>query len=305
VANNKIIDRIINQYNISGLEALTKTMPLADLQSLLIEIYNKRAKKITPKQLLEQYKKNRFVQPAKVDPRKILEFDALAYKLLTKEYQILKLSPVSPLGSASVITPISQNTVLTTIRNTEVCSDTTNVMALEAALQRKKSLTKDVWLCASHRLLRTQFFDDPSFTSHFQILSLCIAGRDTGSYEFELKAARELIEYYIKLINKYIGNKQKYKIKVKIFAHNEILTDKLSHLIKNDTNVIITAENNPQENWNYYSKLRFNIFLNTDEELFICDGGDTTWTQQLMNDKKERFMISGLGSERLIQGIKK
>ena len=36
------------------------------------------------------------------------------------------------------------------------------------------------------------------------------------------------------------------------------------------------------------------------DELFIADGGFTDWTAKLLNDAKERLLISGIGSERLI-----
>ncbi len=32
----------------------------------------------------------------------------------------------------------------------------------------------------------------------------------------------------------------------------------------------------------------------------LVDGGFTDWTAKLLSNKKERFLISGLGSERLI-----
>ena len=34
--------------------------------------------------------------------------------------------------------------------------------------------------------------------------------------------------------------------------------------------------------------------------LELADGGFTDWTQQLVGSRKERLMISGIGSERLI-----
>ncbi len=303
---NKIIDRILNKYDISGFEALTEKISLADLQSLLIEVYNQRVKKLSLKQLLEQYQNNRFVKPSTLDPRKLLEFDALAYGLLPEDYQILRLAPVSPLGAVSLLAPVSQNNVLTTIRNTEVCSDTSNVLALEAALQRKELLlkpetkTQHVRFCASHQLIRTQIYKNPAFfLAHFQIFSLCIAGRDEGAYKFEITTTQELIAYYIKLIQEY--SKQKYQIKVKIFVHNPALIEYFGPVVEElqNENVIVSVEENPEENWNYYGNLRFNIFLvdPSGEDKFVCDGGDANWTQQLLHSNKERYMISGMGSE--------
>lgn len=238
-------------------------------------------------------------------------------QLLPPGYQPLELSPVSPLGTASVVAPISQKTILTTIRNTEVCSDATNVMALEASLQRKKLLqSKDgkfswVKLCSSHRLLRTQFFNNPLYSPHFQILSLCIAGRDEGGFKFKLTAITELITYFHKLINHYVFTKTgtKPQIKCIIFTPTECLFTRLTELsnkLSRADHLIIVPKVNPDENWNYYKHIRFNLFLcdkSTNEEFFVGDGGDTTWTQQLLSDNKERYMISGLSSELLIQKV--
>ncbi len=288
-----------------GFEALTEKMSLADLQSLLIELYNQRVQKISLKQLLDQYKNNRFVKPSTMDPRKLLEFDSLAYELLPEEYQVLRLAPVSPLGVVSLLAPVSQNNVLTTIRNTEVCSDTSNVLALEATLQRKDLLlkpetkTKYVRFCASHQLTRAQLFDNPAFMANFQIFSLCIAGRDEGAYKFETTTTQELVAFYVKLIDKLTPYKTQFK--VKIFVHNPVLVEYFDLVVKDlqNDNVEVKVEENPDENWNYYGNLRFNIFFtdSNGEEKFICDGGDTNWTQQLLHSKKERYMISGMGSE--------
>jgi hypothetical protein len=50
-----------------------------------------------------------------------------------------------------------------------------------------------------------------------------------------------------------------------------------------------------------YRDLCFKIF-GTDasgSELEVGDGGMTDWTQQLLGDRKERLLISGVGTERL------
>ena len=51
----------------------------------------------------------------------------------------------------------------------------------------------------------------------------------------------------------------------------------------------------------YYTGVCFHLFA-TDpqgQEHQIGDGGFTTWTQALLNNAKERLLISGLGVERL------
>jgi hypothetical protein len=57
-----------------------------------------------------------------------------------------------------------------------------------------------------------------------------------------------------------------------------------------------------QQEQRYYTGVRFGIYAEDQAgtEYFLVDGGFTDWTQQLLSDRKERLLISGLGSERLI-----
>jgi len=110
------------------------------LQSLLLAVYRRRASRLSPAAVLRQYQENRFVQPAHVSSWESVEFDRLAYSLLPECFEVVELSPVSPLGSCSVLATVDQNNVVTTSRNTEVCADPTNVLALECATRRKKSV---------------------------------------------------------------------------------------------------------------------------------------------------------------------
>ena len=111
-------------------------------------------------------------------PVALLEFDRLAYSLLPSGFEPVELSSVALLGVCSVLGAVSQNNVVSTVRNTEVCSDSTNVLALECARRRRLALRDDarapdrVKLCASHRLIRAQRFDGPASFPHFRLLAV-------------------------------------------------------------------------------------------------------------------------------------
>ena len=205
--SRQIIERILRQAQAPDLiDVLVDRLSPSDLQSVLLEVYRRRASVLAPSDLVRQYAQNRFVQPAQVDPQALLEFERLAYSLLPPGFQALELAPVCPLGTNSAVAPVDQNKVLTTIRNTEVCADVTGVLALEAA-RRRRSLYRqeghpgdETRLCASHRVLRAQRFDGPASFPHFRILNLCTAGRDRGSYSFETASLVEHIGYFIRLI---------------------------------------------------------------------------------------------------------
>jgi hypothetical protein len=310
---NDILHRIIRASGIPGLlDALVSGLSLSDLQSLLLHVYKERTSSLSPADVLRQYRNNRFVKFSDAAPPEILQFDSLAFSMLPEGFQPVELSPVSPLGASSVLGPVDQNNAVTTIRNTEVLSDPTNVMALECAVRRQAGesadLQREVKLCCSHRITRAQRFEGPASFPHFRMLSLCTSGRDRGSHIFETEAVIEHVDYYLRIL-KATSSPGYYvdgiRVKLIILSGNILhvlnasILDKLKGLHPNAAFEMETGANNPG---GYYRSLRFNIFATNrqGEEFFLVDGGFTDWTQKLLNDRKERFMTSAMGTERFL-----
>jgi hypothetical protein len=315
IMKEKILERILRTAQVPNLlEILTQRLSQSDLQSLLLEVYRKRAHSLTPRHLLHQYEQNRFVQPAAVNPRQLHEFDRLAYSVLPSSFELLELSPVCPLGTNSVVAPVDQDNAVTTIRNTEVCSDSTNVLALECARRRrgiyrgKGSPEVDTKLCASHRLLRPHLPSDPASFPHFRIFSLCTAGRDRGSYGFEVEALREHLEFYIRLLQ--IAGQAGFRLgavrtRMTVFdqtRYQVLKAEVLDELSRSYPNVEFTFNQEQESGQSYYAGVRFQMYARDQAgtDYFLVDGGFTDWTRQLLSDRKERLLISGMGSERFI-----
>ena len=311
----KIIERILRTTQVPDLlEILTQRLSQPDLQSLLLEVYRKRAQPLTPRYLLQQYEQNRFVQPATVNPKQLLEFDRLAYSVLPSSFELLELAPVCPLGTNSVVAPVDQDNAVTTIRNTEVCSDSTNVLALECARRRRGSdrgnshPEVETKLCASHRLLRPHLPDDPASFPHFRIFSLCTAGRDRGSFGFEVAALKEHLEFYVRLLQtaQQAGFRlEAVRISLTVFdetRYQVLKAEVLDKLSGNYSNVEFMFNQKQKSGQAYYSGVRFQIYASdkAGTDYFIVDGGFTDWTQQLLSNRKERLLISGMGSERFV-----
>ena len=161
-----MIERIQREAGVPDLlEALVERLTPTDLQSLLLEVYRRRSDRVKPSQLLERYMHDRFVRPSALQPARVTELDRLVWSLLPDQYTAVELSPVCPLGTTAAVATVDQNKVVTTIRNTEVVADATNVLALECAV-RRRSLLNDaphscerVRLSASHRMLRGQAYN--------------------------------------------------------------------------------------------------------------------------------------------------
>ncbi|GAA6623958.1 hypothetical protein [Scytonema sp. NUACC26] len=311
---DKILERILTATATPDLlDILTNRLSLSDLQSLLLEVYRRRAANLRPSDILKQYEQNRFVTPSGVSPQQQLEFDRLAYSLLPPGFEVLELSPVCPLGTNSVVATVNQNKVLTTIRNTEVTADATNVLALECARRRALSAKhtrplEATKLCASHRLLRTQGVHGSASFPHFRILALCTAGRDTGSYRFEIDALTEHLEFYLRLFN--AANNAGFAIadvRVSLTAfdearYNTLRTFVLEKLAAKYAQITFAFDRDRESGRGYYRDAGFHIYGrdSSGTEYFLVDGGFTDWTQQLLNNQKERLLISGIGSERFV-----
>ena len=202
---SRIISRIAREAGVPGLaNILSDRLAPTDLQSLLLEVYTRRAKRRNPKALLEDHVSNRFTRPSASNPRRLLEWDRVAFSRLPRVFRPVELSPVCSLGTASVLSPISQDWVVSTVRNTEVVADSTNVLAIECAIRRREQKNfstghaTPVHLAASHRLLRGQKISiSPGVLQHFRLFSLCSTGRDPGNLRFEIDAVRLHVGFFL------------------------------------------------------------------------------------------------------------
>jgi hypothetical protein len=313
--NDPIIQRIQREAGVSDLiDVLAERLDPTDLQSLLLEVYRRRAAGVTPGRLLDRYERDRFVRPSELAPAVLADFDHLAWSLLPDSYQAIELSPVCPLGTNAAIATVDQNKVVTTIRNSEVVADSTNVLALECAVRRRRLLRADPrsreWVClaASHRLVRGQAYRSPEAHAHFRLLGLCVAGRDEGSFQFETTSLVEQITFYLRLLQE--AARHDYRIDCVRVAvtdleegrREEALNEHvLSPLKANRPDVTFALDPERESGRGYYVGDCFKVYATTGAgtEFEIADGGFTTWTQQLLSNKKERLLISGLGTELL------
>src|SRR4051794_39171769 len=124
--------RLSRSWVAAGLPAhvyneLTHRLPASRLWSLLLEVAHARAAGRRPAELVEQWDRDRFVQPAIVDQRSLVEVDRYLLEA-TAAFESIELSPVAPLGVCTIMGHASQHKVLSALRGTEVVSDPTNVM---------------------------------------------------------------------------------------------------------------------------------------------------------------------------------
>ena len=299
-----ILRRIERELGVpDAAERLATRIQQADLHSLLLGVFERRAAERTPADVLADYAANRFARPSAADPRALARFDVAAFAALPDGFEPIELSPVAPLGTASVLATVHQNKVLATIRSLEVLSDATNVLALECALRRKALLRADprsadpVHLAASHRHVRASALADPAHFAHFDLFTLCSAGRDSRDARFHPSALDAHLGFYARLAREQLGPGFEVRI---------ALTDLESaapreHWLRAYPGVEVGFDQARASGRGYYSDVCFKIHARApgSEWLELGDGGGVDWTAKLLSNAKERLFISGISSERI------
>jgi hypothetical protein len=264
---------------------------------------------VTPARLLEQYERSSFVRPSDADPAALAAFDRLALAALPPGYEQLELSPVAPLGTIAALGGLSQDWTVSTIRNTELVSDSTCVLALECARRRRRerSSGNGVRLCASHRLLRGQSFPPgEGLSQHFRLFAVCSAGRDTGSLAFEAESLAEHLGFYLRVLTGTGLDLGDLRVRITLSEPDgEGMLAPLQErvfepLARRFPDVELGPDPDPRSGRGYYVGVRFQIYVSDGSiDAHLADGGFTRWTQALLSDRKERLLTSGIGAERL------
>jgi hypothetical protein len=354
---SRIINRILAQTGMPRLvTALADELGASDLQSLLLTVYQARARDVREAEVLARAGQHTLLAPSTVDARLLNRFDRIAFDC-ARDFEAVDLSPVCPLGTNFVLGLIDQNNVLTTIRNAEVLGDSTPALALECARRRKpqsqRVAAQPVRLASSHRVIRLQPFDFPGYSPHFRLFGLVSAGRDTGSQEFEMQHLNEHVRVYLDLFRAL--NREGFQastplvefadmriteallesagvsrehVRAAVRAHAPGSGERFLH----ERGVSLPAdvadtEAHPSlallkrrvvepleagypeaeirinlarlEGLGYYTGfcLRISPMAPDGVRYPVADGGFTDWTARLLEDKKERLLISGIGSE--------
>jgi hypothetical protein len=303
VPNNPIIHRIERQAATPGLAAILANLSAPDLQSLLLEAYRQQAGRRTPAMILAEHSRSRFTRPSQGSAEAFASFERLAYENLPPDFEALELSPVCPLATASSVAAVSQDWSVATIRNTEVVSDPTNVLALECALRRKSSAAA-VNLAASHRVLRPQKFSGSHMVSHFRVFALASAGRDEGNRDFEVRELSRHASFYVRLLRAFSNPRLPIRIALTDFGSPDRtvqLEQQMLGPLRASLNVECSLDPNRPSGRGYYRDLCIKIHAQTPdgEWIELGDGGSVDWTQRLLSNSKERLVTSGLGSERV------
>ena len=293
-----VLGRVLPQ--IGGAETVARLSALSgsDFTSVMLEIARRRAARETPASILRRYKQDRFARPGRTPWRSLRRAEDALLTRLPAEVELVTLAPLVPLGTHSVLGPVSQHKVVTATRAAEVAADPTNALALEAVARRGRAAAGTVRLAAVQRVVRAQQVDGARTFAHFSLLGLVTAGRDQGSYRFE----RSALAYHLRFAVSGLAAAGLPRVRVALTPLSDGGTRVAAAIAADLTDIRaeITEDHARQDGRGYYRDLCFKIYAyGTGEPEDIGDGGFTDWSMQLAGNNKERLLITGLGIDRL------
>ena len=291
------------------LNRLAEELTGADLTTLLLEVFRRRAERLTPAEVMRRYRTDRFVTPAPTGFAELRRAEDFLLSALPDDFQVLTLAPLVPLAAHTAVATVDPRKVVATIRGSEVAADPTNALALEAAHRRSRALAADprsavpVRLAGSQRVVRAQHFDAPGMLAHFQLFALVTAGRDTGGRAFEQQHLAEHLHFAVRAM----AGAGVRRTEIRLTCLDESAAPVLARTrteLAGTPGLDIVDDPGRATGRGYYTGLCYKIFATVHgQRLEVGDGGFVDWTQRLVGSRKERLLISGFGVDRLATAL--
>ncbi|HEU5001071.1 MAG TPA: hypothetical protein VFT68_19195 [Lapillicoccus sp.] len=281
-------------------EALLDLGP-TDLQVLLADVTTARAGLTSVATVRRRWATDRFVRLADSDPRRLSALEARLWELVPADFAGVGLSPVSPFGTSAALAGIGQDRVVSTTRGSEVVSDSTATLAIEAATRRRaQGRTGQVHVATVHTQLRTQPMGRAS--AHFRLLTLVSSARDGGSggthaglLTLHLRTWRDLL----------VSALPEVRSTIEVSAWNPVVAERVADSVRpalgdHDRVALVDAPERTRAK-GYYTDVALRLEVaGPDGPVEVGDGGLTRWTAALTDDRKELCLVSCVSTERLL-----
>lgn len=164
-----------------------------------------------------------------------------------------------------------------------------------------KTASEKFRLSAIQRHVRTQSITGAGFTPHFKIGCFVTSGVDAGSFIFEKEALQEHIHLMKRIYQDFY---QVDDISFRFFCRRgypdplRLATEVKEYVSKRLPETRIEIVEKPEKETAYYKGIQYKVDIRwKDKMVEIGDGGFVDWTQHLLQNKKERFLIGGIGFE--------
>jgi hypothetical protein len=277
-------------------ERLAAELSGAELQSVLLEVMQRRAAARTPADVLAQYQRDVFCRPAPIDQRISVALDG--HLLAAAEgFEAIELSPVAPLATCSSVGPTAQHRVLSALRSTEIVADPTNVLALECAA-RMRGGAGTVHLATSQRVIRTQPVPKrPGMSSHFRIFVLATGGIETQDHGFTAAS----LERHIRTMLDGLARLERHgyafgarHVDLLATPARAAVADRIAGALGD-----VIVHRKPLDHPYYSGGLRYMIWVTAPDggSLPLVDGGAFDWLTQLVSNRRAVYVASGAGAQ--------
>jgi hypothetical protein len=284
---------------IGGAEVVERLAGLSgsDFTTVMLAVARRRAARETPASVLRRYRSDRFVQPAGAPSARLRLAEDMLASGLPRDFELLTLAPLVPLGTHAVLGPLSQDKIVTAMRACEAAADPTSALALAAAVRRISARDVPVRLAALQRVVRVQQAQ-PGYFAHFSLLGLVTAGRDEGGHRFEWQSVAE----HARALAAGLTAARFARIQLALTPLTQAglaVAGAISESLAGAP-VDVVVDDDRQAGRGYYRELCFKINVMAGTTWTeVGDGGFTDWTARLTASNKERLLISGLGVDRM------
>jgi hypothetical protein len=279
-------------------QLLSEEMSGSALSSLLLHVMRDRAGRRNLSEVLAQYQRDPFTGPSPVDQRTLVEVDSVLLGAASG-YEALELSPVTPLGTSSAMALSDQHRVLSALRNSEVVSDPTNVLALECARRLRGAPQVAVHLTTSQRVIRAQPAPkQPGFSQHFRIFVLASGGVETREHAFTVDTLVTQVRTLLLALDRLEAAGYSFGARrVDLLA-----TDARARLAERAASELkdrVVVARRLLDHAYYSGGLRFMLWVTAldGEEVPLADGGSFDWLARLLSNRRAVFVASGLGAQ--------
>ena len=302
-----IVTKILERIGQPGLmRVLTEELTGTELNTVLLDVFADATSKLSPPKLLNRYQLNRFVKPSDLPVLELKRMELDVLELFNSfNFQPIELSPVSVLGSCSVVATADQDKILSALRGTEVLADATNSIALHVCdLKQRTKNSRDqaemISFATIQRHVRTPQIAIKGFTPHFKIGCLVTAGTDKGSYSFEKESLRQHIVLMKELYMNYYkvdGIRFRFLCRTNGYDSSERLAEQVKEfVVTKHPSIVIDVIPKPEKEIDYYKGIQYKVDIDVRGKTFeIGDGGFVDWTQKILQNKKERMLSTGIG----------
>jgi hypothetical protein len=281
-------------------EALSAGLAGSELQSVLLEVMQRRATARAPSELLAQYRRDPFSCPAPIDLRESVALDAHLLAA-AQAFDAIELSPVAPLGVCSTLALTDQNRVLSALRSTEVVSDPTNVLALECAARLTAQPDEPVHLATSQRVLRAQPVPKlPGYTQHFRLFALTSGGREARDHAFTVETVLSHLRTLLAALDRLELHGYAFGARrVHLLANpaRAAIADRIAEQLGAARELPIVRQ--PLDHAYYSGGIRYQIWVTAPDgvEMPLIDGGTFDWLATLTSNRRLVYVASGVGAQ--------